>query len=269
MSQDIIVRNPIEADHIVIIRSETLARIAELCGAADSCAPADAETMEQANGLFREIDTLAKQIAADRLELTRPLDELKRAIMEAEKQATAPLATSKQALGQRLIACQRELERIRREQERQAREAAEKKAAEERARREQERQAEIARLEAERKAEQERLAQEAALFCEDAPAELPPVELPPEPIIDPIVEHLPAPLPPAPKAAATTATRKVLEIHDEDALLKAACEAGGRIHGRLVVEIDKKGIEALLKAGCPVPGARLVEVVSVRAAGRR
>jgi hypothetical protein len=228
-----------------------LDRALALIEQAGCCEPVDVPTLEVANKVFCEIDQLAKDIAAKRMELTRPLDALKRQIIEVERQATDPLAAARQNLGRRVVACQREMERRREEEAAKARAEAERKAAEIRA-----------AQEAERKAAEELREQEAALFGVASTPE-------PEQRPDPIVDLLPPAPPPAPKAAAMVAKRQTAEVYDPAALIAEACKDGGRIHGRLVVVVDEAAVLALLKAGCPVPGARLIEVESLRANGRR
>lgn len=253
------IANPLPHE-IIVLRPELTARASMLAAYAEQCNPRDAETLEEANLAFREVDALAKEINAQRMESTRPIDALKRAIIAAEEKATEPLRAAKEALGRRIVACQRELERIRQEAERKAREEAARKAAEERARLEAERQAKLAELEAQRKAEQERREEEAALFGHP-PEALPEVELPPVVYVpEPIKSEIAKPI----KAAATVAKRKKTEIHDPAALIAEACKNGGTIHGVQVLAIDEKAVDKLMKAGCTVPGARTIEIEQVR-----
>lgn len=254
----VIVRHEIPAE-IVALSPETVDEVARLLAAAEACEVSDLASLEVAESLFRDIDQLGKAIAAQRLEITRPLDALKKQIIAAERDATKALQQRREALGGQVLAFRRELERQRREAERRVREEAERRERE-RLQRQRERE-EAARREAE-----ERAAAESALFGSASDPEPVLLEPEPEPEPDPVVA-LPA-VPDAP-AAVRAVKRTKAEIYDESALIRAACQSGdGRLYGRQVLTIDKRAAEALAKAGVEVPGVRMVEVEGIASSGR-
>jgi hypothetical protein len=246
----VVVKNSLPAE-IVAIDPALVAQASELSSKAQGLKVIDIPTLEVGNDLYKAIDTLAKAISAQRLDITRPIDALKKAIIAAEESATAPLLDAKKALGEKIVACQRELTRLKEEADRKAREEAEKKAREERDRLEKERQEKIA--------QQKKEAEEAAalgLDIEDAE----PIQEPPPVVVVPVV--IPPSMPDVPKAAARVSVRQKLVIFDE-ALIPVA------MAGVILRVPDPKAIEKLLKAGVAVPGARLESVESVGAAGGR
>lgn len=267
---------------LVAIQPAVLARATELTAQASALIPKDAAGLLAGNELFREVDQLAKTIAAQRLELTRPIDQLKTAIIEAERSATMPLNEAKAALGQRMLTCKAELDRVAAEERRKAEAEARARAEAERQRLEAERQALIAKQKAEHeaaraKAKADQEAAEAAareqaellgtpvevevIAAPEAPNEPPPVVVIPE-VFRPVVAA------PAPKLAVRKSVRQVLEIVDAEKVIAAADDAG-RLFGRQVLLVDEAAVKALLLAGCAVPGARLVEVEGQATNGRR
>lgn len=259
----IIIRNELPQE-IVAISAEAMAQVRALAAQAATINPTDAAGLEDANKLYRHIDTIAKEIAADRLARTRPIDSLKGLFIAAEREAVEPLAEAKKGLAQRILACQRELERQRKEAERIAREESERLAAAERARM----QAEAAAREEERRAAQAAAEEEARLFGTEPEQVTAPAPSPVVPAATVVRAAVPV-APPVPKAAVRTVTRWSLEITDRAALIAEACRGGGAIHGRPVVVIDEKAVRALLDAGTTVPGARLVAVEGIASAGGR
>ena len=273
----VVVKNSLPAE-LVAIAPEILARALELSEIASAMVPTTATELETANGIFREIDKLSKSIAAGRLELTRPIDALKAQVIEAERSATTPLEKAKAELGRRMLHCKSEIDRIAAEARRKAQEEAEAAAREARRIAEEERQAIIKKQQEEhaaRVAEQQR-ADEAAkkraeLLGEDHEPEtaiIAPPPPPPPPVV--IVPEVLAPVvPDAPKLAVRATKRQVLEISNAEELIAEACKNNGKIHGRLVVLVDEKAVEAMLKAGVPIPGARLVEKDGIAGNGSR
>lgn len=160
------------------------------------------EEVELASALLREIQRRRKAAEAERKELTGPLDEAKRRIMQKFKDAMAPFDPVDKIIREKVEVYEDEQARIRREEEerlererqereRKAREAREKQEAEERAKREQaERETREAeelakaakdaeeREAAEKLAEEARVAAQEAATAESAIASLPEVELP-------------------------------------------------------------------------------------------
>jgi hypothetical protein len=102
----------------------------------------------------------------------------------------------------------------------------------------------------------------AAPAVPEAPPEPPPVVVIPE-VIRPT-----APSVVSPKLAVRQVVKKKLRITDPDGLLKVICEGGGMLYGRKAVVIDEEAIDALLRAGCAVPGAELVDNLGTASAVR-
>lgn len=254
----VVVPNTLPAE-IVALSPELLAEAGRLVGEAMAMTPSDAASLDRANDLFRKVDKLAKTIADGRLEVTRPIDALKKKIIAAEEQATKPLAEAKTALGARITACARELQRQREEIERKAREEAEAKARAERERLEAERQAKIKADREEHERQTKAAEEEARLFGTEAEEIAPPAPPPPVVVVPEVVLPPEAQLPI--KSAARTTTRQKLVI-DEPKLIPV--ELGGV---RLLVP-DEKAITAMLKAGVQIPGCRLEAVTSIGATGR-
>jgi hypothetical protein len=84
----------------------------------------------------------------------------------------------------------------------------------------------------------------------------------------PVIEP-PALGPAMPKSAVRTQVRKRTVITDQAALLAAACAGGGKIHGKQVLVIDEKAVDALVRAGAAVPGATTETYEVIGAAGVR
>jgi cell division septum initiation protein DivIVA len=271
----VVVQNTLPAE-LVAIAPEILARALELSATASALIPTTAAELETANGIFREIDKLSKSIAAGRLELTRPIDALKAQVIAAERSATTPMDEAKAAVGKRMLHCQGELNRIAAEARRKAQEEAEAAAREARRIAEEERQSIIKKQQEEhaaRVAEQQR-ADEAAkkraeLLGEDHEPETIIAPPPPPPPVVIVPEVLAPVVPDAPKLAVRATKRQVLEIVNAEELIAEACKNNGKIHGRLVVLVDEKAVEAMLKAGVPMPGARLVEKDGIAGNGSR
>jgi vacuolar-type H+-ATPase subunit H len=248
---------------LTALSDEALNRATELTTAAlDVVVAPEAKALEAANAIYRALDKHSKDIAAARLELTRPIDALKEKIIAAERQATKPMDEARVSLGKKISAADTEMRRLHEEAMRKAREEADRKAAEERRRQEEERRKIIEQQEAERKAAQEAADAEAALFGTKAEVVSAP-EPPPPVVVVPIVET-PAELAAAvlPKAAVRTTVRKVLFIED-------ASKIPREMAGVLLLEPNDKAIKKLLEAGVSVPGCRLVDEQRIGSAGSR
>lgn len=249
---DLTVPNTLPPD-IVVLSSGLVAQVESLTTQANAITVTDPATLEQAESLFETIRQLNKRIRDDRLELTRPLDALKKQVMDVEKQATGPLEDAQKRLGNAAHAYRQEIKRQAEEAERKRREE------EARLRREADERRRQAEEEARRKAEEE-----AALFGTPVEPEL--VNIPdPEPV-KPEPVHVPAPLPS--KSKIKTKKTEVLVIEDEGALLAAACKEGGKIAGVPVLSIDEKAIKKLMAAGVTVPGCRIDVREGWQASGR-
>jgi hypothetical protein len=247
---------------IPVMSHEALAKAQELVALAGvATVEPTAASLEQANALYRAIDKHGKDIAAARLELTRPIDALKSAVMEAERQATIPLTDAKVALGARIVIADSLLRKEIADAERKAREEAESKARAERERLEKERQELIAKQQAERAKAEQLAKDEAAMFGVEAEP-LPPVEEPPPVVIVPVVEAPGTFAMTAPKSAVRTSTRKRLVIDD-------AAKIPREIAGAVLLIPDEKAIDKLLRAGVAVPGCRLESYEAIGSAGVR
>jgi chemotaxis protein histidine kinase CheA len=265
----VIVANPLGAQ-ITAISAELVERSSLLCAQADTTQILDLDSLAKAEALFVAVDGFTKQLSQDRLALTRQIDALKKSIMAAEEQATAPLLTRRVTLAKAIAAYRDKLEAERREKERLAREEAERKAAELRRQQEAERKAALEKWEAEQAAARAAAEEEAKLFG-TTPAQ---VNVPPPP-----APEAPAPVlavidPPSlgaqpGKSPVRTQTRKRTVITDRDLLLAEACKGCGKLHGRLVLLVDEKAVDDLLRAGVPVPGAKTETYQVVGAAGSR
>ena len=258
MNQMIVVKNTLPAE-IVAISPEIMAEALELVKKSGELTVSNAEEMTVANGVFKQIDQLVKKVSSGRLEITRPIDALKKSIIEAEETAVVPLKDAKKSLGEKIVTCQKELQRIADEAAAKAKAEAEEKARIERERLEKERQEQIKKQQEDYEAECKKKAAEAEMFGESEPVIPPPPPPPPVPVVPVVVEDLPSAN--IPKAAARTTERKRLVIVDPNVI---PLEIGGV---RLLVP-DEKAITGLLKAGVAVPGCKLESYSTIGASGR-
>ncbi len=255
----VVITNPLPAT-FEAVGAEALAQAVALAAQAETLAPATAEELAGANAVFRQVDALTKRITSDRMALTRPIDALLDAIRDAERKATAPLLAAKAALGQRLVACERAIAEAARAAAAKARQEAEERALAERRRLEAEQAAARKLAEEERAKAQAAADAEAAVFGGEA-EQVPDLPPPAPVVVVPVLERPAALAVPVVKSAARTTTRQRLHIHDANLV---PLEIAGR---RLLVP-DEKAIDALLRAGVAVPGARLVSVESIGAGWR-
>lgn len=255
----VVVRPSFPAE-VVVLTAEVKAEVAELVKAS-AMEVKDAGQLEAANLIFVRLTKVAKGIEDGRLALTRPIDEIKASIIQAQRDATEPLRQAREDLGKRIVSCQIELQRIKEEAEKKAREEAEAKARAEREKQEAERQAEIKRQQEEYQKQCELEKEAAERFGTDF--EPPPPPPPPPPVVV-IPEVIPpgADVPALPKAAVTTATKKKLVIVDL-ALVPF------KIQDRCLWVLDEKAALEVLKAGIKIPGLALDDVASIRAVGKR
>ena len=254
---ELTVKNTLPAE-IAAVAPVTMEKAGLMVSQANKAAIIDAASLSSAEDLYRSITALAKQISSDRMDITRPIDALKDAVIAAERAATVPLLAAKAKLEPLISGYRKEQERIRAEAERKAREEAEAKARIERQRLEAEQAARIREQEeaaaaAERQAEEER-----KLFGESSVV-VPEVEAAKPIIVVPEVEAqlIPAALP---KSAVRETVKKVLQIDDAKGI---PIELAGV---RLLVP-DTKAIDKLLRAGVAVPGCRLVDEKRFGSAG--
>ncbi len=266
-SAAVIVANPLPAQ-LTAISAELIARRDHLAAAADTAAVTDVPSLLAAEQLFKELDGFTKQVAADRLVLTRQIDAIADQIRQAERSALEPLAPRRTRLMQLTAAYRDKLAAEERERQRIAREKAEAEAAELRRKQEEERKAALAKYEAEQAAKRAAAEEEAKLFgTTPAPVEdTPPPPLAVAPVV-PVVEAVPAG-PVLPKAPVQKSTRHRLVIFDREALIAAACKEGGKLYGRQVLVIDEAAVDALCKAAVTVPGAKREAYTALGASGR-
>ncbi len=232
---------------IVVLSQDALDQIDRLTHEACALKPTDAASLANCDLANKRIAALQSQITEGRLALTRPLDDLKKQAMAAERQGTEPLEAARVALSGRIQAF------VAAERARVA--EAERLAREERDRLQRE---EFARAEAERA----RMQAEA-----DARAELeaPPGEEPAK-VEVPITAALPVSVPlrqvaaPLVSASVRKATEYSVQITDESLIPTTWA-------GTMVRPVDQAALKRLLKgmtaaARDAFPGARLVEVAS-------
>lgn len=258
MSSAIIVPNTLPPQ-IIALSDDALALAQGLASEAKALVITDAASLEVGNALFRRIDGHKKGIERARLELTRPIDALKAQVIEAERQATAPLEEARADLGKRLLVVENRIRAERAEAERRAREDAEARARAERERLEGERQAIIRRQTEDRAAAQAKAAEEAALFGTPE-VEVPAQSAPPPVVVVPVAQAVA--MPELPKSAVRRKADPVLVIVDADKIPR-------EIGGKPLWVLDEKAIKAVWKAGISVPGTRMDQVEGFAAAGWR
>jgi hypothetical protein len=256
MSNAIIVRNTIPSE-MVVLSEQVMADVGRLTATAAVMVVTSQAQLIAGNEIFREIDSLTKQISAQRLELTRPLDAVKAQAMEAERQATGPLLKAKEELGRQLaLFAKQEAARVA-EEEQKKREEAERIAWEARTKAEAERQKIIAEQNAARMAEEERRREEAAMFGTVAePVKEQPA--PPPVVIVPTFSPVrTAPAAPMVKPAARITERAHVVITDATAIIAEACKTGGLLYGRPVLKLDESAISEMVLAGVKIPGTAI------------
>lgn len=249
---------------LVVLSAELVEQRDSLAIRANMAAITDTESLARAESVFIAIDKFSKQVSESRLAITRQIDALKAQMIAAERSATGLLDPLRDRLAKMVADYRTEVARVARIDAERIKAEAEKQAAEMRAKQE-----EAARVERERLAAVQKIRDdEAALFGEACTPE-PVAAVVVVPLHIPIVER-PAPvIAELPKSAVRTQTRFSLELFDAEKIIATACAGGGKIHGRAVLTIDERAVEALLKAGCPVDGARLIAFTSYGSAGRK
>lgn len=90
----VIVRQTLPAEFIAV-DPHAMERALVLVAKAKAYVITDVATLDDAEATYRLINALFKSIADSRLDITRPIDELKKAIMEAERKATVPMLEAK------------------------------------------------------------------------------------------------------------------------------------------------------------------------------
>jgi hypothetical protein len=169
------------------------------------------------------------------MELTRPLDDIRGSVIEAERTATAGVISAKADLSGRVSAYRKALQAARDEAERAERIRAEREAQATRQR--------LAQEAAERAAAQQA---EAALFDEEGTPPPPPE---PPPVVVAVTRMVD--LPPAPPPSIVgESTRKRLRIVDPDMIPV-------KVQGVRLLVPDEKAIDKVLRAGIAVPGCEL------------
>lgn len=246
---DLIVTHDLPAQ-LIALKQEELDEAMALCERAHFLQIGDPESADfadafaKANALYREIQTKEKALDGGRLDIGRKLLAVKKQLDDSVKAATEPLADQRARLGNRIAAADAALRELHARRQREAEEAARK---------------EEERLRAE--AEAKRLAEHAKAIEEAPPWEAPP-QLEPldgQAIVRPVA---PAYVPPPPKSAVRSVTRKVLKVTDPTKIPRD-------IAGTPLWVLDTKTVERLLRAGIVIPGAELVAETSTAAAGAR
>lgn len=247
-SNDLIINNELPSN-IVVLDHETKEHVAALIIQADAIKVSDPETLKMAESLFVEIKALNKCILDARMEITRPLDDLKARIIAAQRSATDPLEKHEKRLASDVVLYRRKVEQQRLEEENKIR--MEKMAAERKAREEAERK---------RREAEEAAAEEAALFGEAVtviPAEEPTTVIIPERVSS---------VPDLGKSVVRTVVRKKLQVDDRNKVLLAIARDIVAAHNEnrqpmlaQAITINDKALLDLLKAGVPIDGARIVE----------
>lgn len=211
---------------------------------------ADADAVQE---LFRRAQKLEREIEASRTALKRPILDLGKALDEAAKGATVPLASAREAVKRPLLLWQKAKEEEARRIEEERRRAIE----------------EQRRLEREAAAEAARLQAEAAANADDplatmlgmAPAQ---VELPPVPQV-----YVPE-KPTAVAKAVKTVRRARLVMVDDSYIKRSVTGPDGTVY-RLMVP-DERAIKQALEAGLQVSqggeGARLEWEEHISSTGR-
>lgn len=261
----ITVQNPLP-QQLIALSSELVAKRDGLAIRAAAVRISDPASLAEAEAVFVALDAFTKEVHTGRMEITRKLDALKAEIMDAESTAVDALKIHRDAVGRAITTFRAELRRIAEENARKAREAAEAEAkrlreeAEANAKREADRVA----------AEQKHQAEEAALFGDDSPAPVarPAPVVPVIPVVPTVAPIMAPAVPDLPRSAVKTQTRKRLVIDDPAKVIAEACKGGGLLYGRTVLVIDEKAIDAICRAGCAVPGARLEEYETIASNGR-
>jgi hypothetical protein len=262
----VIISNPLPTE-LTALTAELVTKRDELINRASQVVIADLASLQIAEDLFRDIKKFTKDVNEGRLVITRQIDDMKKKIMAVEAQATQPLAEKETVLARSIADFRAEIARQEAERLRIAREKAEVEAKALREKAEAEHKEKM-RLWNEEQAAKKKIADEEALLFGVDLSEEPAAAPMPQVVIPEIIIPQAAPVSILPKSSVKTVTRKVLNIYAVDALIADACKSGGKIHGKQVLLIDEKAVEALLKAGCPVPGARFDEITAVTASGR-
>jgi hypothetical protein len=247
----ITIPNPLPA-LLVALSAEAVEQVEALTGRVVALAPiTDAGTMRAADTLLSEVRTLAKQVTAARLVMTRPIDALKKAAMEAERAATQPLEAAEMHLA-KLVLTWESAERARVEEERRQAEA-------ERTRLQAE---EDARAEAERAALQAAL--QAAVAEEDAYPGTPPAAVPEVSAIAAVPRAIQAAyVAPAVRSAnVRPSTTYSVEVID-------AAAVPVELAGIMLRPIDTAAALRLLRQGATIPGIRLVSEDGFARKGQR
>ncbi len=250
---------------LVVLSAELVEARDSLAIRANMVAITDTESLARAESVFVAINDFSKRVNADRMSITRQIDALKAQLIAAERSATGLLDPLRERLAKMVSDYRAEVARLAKIEAERLKAEGEKQAPERRAKQEEAARAERERVGAAQKVRDE----EAALFGDPST----PIEPEPAPVavvVPTVMQSAPvAVIPALPKSAVRVQMRHNLEIEDAQKIIAEACKHGGKIHGRAVLLVDEKAIDALLRAGCPVDGARLVAATSYGSAGRK
>lgn len=256
----VVVKNPFPPE-ILAVDPIAMERAVVLVAKAKGYVISDVQSLADAEEGYRLIDALGKSIAESRLEITRPVDDFKKQIMEAERKATIPLLEAKTGLAQKIAKFRAEEQARRDEAARLARIEAERVAAIERKRLQDEQAAHIKKAQEERAAAEAKAKQEAEMFGTEVDISILP-EVPVEREVVVIPQQLAVAAPDMGRSAVRQVVKKKLVIDD-------ASRVPDEIAGKPLWILDEKAVDKLLRAGIAVPGCRLVDEASLASAGSR
>ncbi len=227
---------------LVILDIAGLDRRDELALAAINLPIANEDDLAKADRINKAMQDFLKTIKADRLERTRPLDEIISQAIELEKEASEPIKNAILALSQRIRAYEVEMQRIYDEKVKKAKEETERLQREE---------------DAAADAKRERMQAEVAENT--APGEEP-EEIPVTAALPTRVEAIRVGPPPPKSSSVKGKTEKEVIIDDENLIPVEFC-------GRIIRPPDMKALKELLLAKVKVPGCHLQVTQGVQAKG--
>lgn len=255
----VIVRQTLPTEFIAV-DPQAMERALVLVAKAKAYVITDVATLDDAEATYRLINALFKSIADSRLDITRPIDDLKKAIMEAERKATVPLLEAKVWLEPRISKFRADENARRDEAARVARIEAERVAAIERKRLQDEQAERIRKATEERAAVEAKAKFEADMFGTEETVVLPVIPEEREILVVPVVHEVVAPS--LGKSAVRTGTKKRIKIIDMSLIPE-------QVGGKSVWIFDEKTAEKLMLAGAVCPGCILEDVATIGAAGSR
>ena len=252
MSTALVVHHEIPSPSVVAIAADVVAEIDALCEEVRTRGPITPANLAQADYTLRRVATLRRKVEECRkvvkaapLDLCRRIDFAANAEIERLRMAETDEANGIDAYNRAAEEANRAAERRRRDEEAAARAEAERKAAAE--------QAEIARQRKAATTHADRIAAD-QLEAESVAREI-------QAVTAPATTTTSAPLPTSDAVRKTP--RKVVRVTD----LAALCSTGGTVNDLQVLDPALPALRKLLLAGVKVPGAVLVDEVSISGKG--